>query len=124
MESPYMLAGPDTVEAASHYKADKCFFSTAFATHDGEMAYTGDIFFNLHRTMLRNSKKSFYLVDRKKVERAGAKVVLGDFSLVDHVISDYRFPPETEARFPKTEFIWVPHDSSCKIKGPEKNEKY
>ena len=116
MEPPYMLAGPDTVEAASHYKADKCFFSTAFATHDGEMAYTGDIFFNLHKTMLRDSKKSFYLVDQKKVDRAGAKVVLGDLSLVDCVISDYHFPTETTTRFPKTEFIRIPHSSPCKAK--------
>ena len=116
MEPPYMLAGADTVEVASHYKADKCFFSTAFATKDGEMAYTGDIFFNLHKTMLRNSQKSFYLVDRKKVDRAGAKVVLGDFSLVDCVISDYRFPTETTARFPKTEFVWISHGTSSKEK--------
>ncbi len=107
MEPPYMLAGPITAETAAHYKADKCFFSTASVSRDGEMAYTGDIFFAMHQTMLRNSAKTFYLVDRKKIDHPYAKVILGDFSLVDCVISDFCFPEETRARFPNTEFIDV-----------------
>ena len=107
MEPPYMLAGHDTVETASHYKADKCFFSTAFVTHDGEMAYTGDIFFTLHKTMMHNAAKTFYLVDRDKVDRLGAKVILGNFSMVDYVISDYSFAPDVRTAFPHTNFINV-----------------
>lgn len=105
MESPYMLSGMDTVETASHYKADKCFFSTAFASGDGEMSYTGDIFFNLHKTMMKNSEQIFYLVDHRKIDRSGAKVVLGDFSLVDYVISDHKFDKAVQTRFPNTSFI-------------------
>ena len=111
MEPPYMLAGPDTVETASRYKADKCFFATASVSSEGEMAYTGDIFFTMHKTMIRNSKKTFYLVDRKKIDRPCAKVVLGDFSGVSCVISDYRFQDETRAKFPRTEFICLSADS-------------
>ena len=111
MEPPYMLAGHDTVETASRYKADKCFFSTAAVSSNGEMAYTGDIFFTLHKTMLRNSEKTFYLVDRKKVNHPCAKVILGDLSLVDCVISDYRFKEQTLSLFPTTEFIHVKADS-------------
>ena len=107
MEPPYMLAGMDTVETVLRYKTDKCFFSTAFVTHEGEMAYTGDIFFNMHKAMMRNAKKTFYLVDHEKIDRKGAKVVLGDFSLVDCVISDHLFSAETHARYPNTEFICV-----------------
>ena len=107
MEPPYMLAGMDTVETTLRYKADKCFFSTAFVTQEGEMAYTGDIFFNMHKAMMQNAQKSFYLVDHEKIDRKGAKVVLGDFSLVDCVISDYQFTAETRSRFPNTDFIYV-----------------
>lgn len=107
MEPPYMLAGHDTVETASHYKADKCFFSTAFVSKKGEMAYTGDIFFTLHKTMIRNSKETFYLVDSTKVNRVGAKVVLGDFSLINCVISDYQFDEDTHNIYPNVNFIHV-----------------
>lgn len=107
MEPPYMLSGIDTVETASRYKADKCFFSTAFVSGDGEMSYTGDIFFNVHMTMLRNSRESFYLVDREKVDRQGGRVVLGDLSLASYVISDHDFGEKTKLAFPKVEFIRV-----------------
>ncbi len=107
MEAPYMLAGTDTVETAARYKADKCFFSTAFVTEGGEMAYTGDIYFSMHRTMMRNSSRVYYLVDREKVDRAGARMVLGDLSPVDVVISDHVFSEETRRRYPSTEFVEV-----------------
>ncbi|MBQ8357712.1 MAG: DeoR/GlpR transcriptional regulator [Clostridia bacterium] len=111
MEPPYMLAGNETVEAASHYKADKCFFSTAFVSRGGEMAYTGDIYFSMHRTMMRNSKKVFYLADAGKLDRSGGKMVLGDFSLVDCVISDHRFEDDAGKQFPAVEYICVGEDS-------------
>ena len=122
MEPPYMLAGHDTVETASRYKADKCFFSTASVSRGGEMAYTGDIFFTMHKTMLRNSEKSFYLVDRKKIDHPCGRVVLGDFSLVDCVISDYRFGEDTREKFPDTEFIYVNSDSA-RTTNPRESEK-
>jgi len=104
MEPPYMLAGSDTVETAARYKADKCFFSTAFVSAGGEMTYTGDIYFSLHRTMMRNSREVYYLADSEKVDKPGGRVVLGDFSLVDGVISNYRFSDETKSRFPDVRF--------------------
>ncbi|MBQ8849778.1 MAG: DeoR/GlpR transcriptional regulator [Clostridia bacterium] len=107
MEAPYMLAGTDTVETAARYKADKCFFSTAFVSSDGEMSYTGDIFFNMHMTMLRNSEKSYYLVDKEKVDKKGSKVVLGRLSLADTVISDHTFPERTRQEYKNTEFVLV-----------------
>ena len=107
MEPPYMLAGTDTVETAARYKADKCFFSTAFVTEGGEMAYTGDIYFGMHRTMMRNSARTYYLVDREKVDRAGARVVLGNLDPVVVVISDHHFSEETQSRYPETEFVVV-----------------
>ena len=106
-EAPYMLAGIDTVEAALRYKADKCFISTAFVSSDGQMSYTGDIFYNVHKAMLRNSAERFYLVDSEKVDRAGGKVVLGDLSLVDFVISDHVFKTETVSRYKDVEFVNV-----------------
>ena len=103
-ESPYMLAGNDTVETALHYRADKCFFSTAYVSPEGEMAYTGDIYSGMHKTMIRNSKRTFYLVDGEKLSQNG-RVILGDLSLVDCVISDFHFDESLRTRYPKTEFV-------------------
>ena len=107
VEAPYMLGGAEAVEAASHYRADKCFFSTAFVSPMGEMSYTGDVFFSLHRTMLRNSKESVYLVDGDKVDPSGGKVILGDLSLASTVISDHDFGKVLKENFPHTRQILV-----------------
>ncbi len=104
-EPPYMLAGPETVEIAAQYRADKCFFSTSDVSSSGEMFYEGDIYFAMHRTMLKNSDHQYYLVSSEKVDRGGGRRILGDFSLVDHVITDYEFSEELKSRFPKVEFI-------------------
>lgn len=105
LEAPYMLAGADTVEAAAKYRADKCFFSTRDVTEGGEMSYADDIYYSMHRTMMRNSEHVVYLVDSEKVGRRGGRVVLGDFSLVDTVISDHDFTKETKDSFPDVEFL-------------------
>ena len=107
VETPYMLSGADSIETASRYKADKFFFSTAGVSSDGEMSYTGDEFFTLHRTMLRNSKKSCFLTDKEKIDNPRAKIILGDFSLVSYVISDHLFDENVHLRFPDTEFIYL-----------------
>lgn len=106
-EAPYMLAGTDTVESAARYRADQCFFATREVSADGEMAYTDDIYFSMHRTMMRNSDKVVYLVDGEKIDRRGGRVVLGDFSLVDTVVSDYCFSTETREKYSDVEFILV-----------------
>ena len=105
MEEPYMLAGNDAVSTASRYLADKCFFSTSDVSRDGEMSYEGDIYPMLHKVMIRNSKKSFYLMNKEKVDRGGGRVKLGDFSLVDHVISDYEFDTDIRQKYPNVDFI-------------------
>ena len=105
LESPYMLAGTDAVETASRYRADRCFFSTHDVTDKGQMSYTDDIYFSLHRTMMRNSDSVVYLVDSDKINRRGGKVILGDFSLVDMVISDYDFSDRVKETYPNVKFI-------------------
>lgn len=107
LEPPYMLGGTDTVEAAARYRADKCFFSTREVSRGGEMAYTDDIYLLMHKTMMRNARQVFYLVDSDKVDRREGRVVLGDFSLVDCVISDYDFEEATKKAFPHVDFVWV-----------------
>ena len=107
LEAPYMLAGNDTAEAAARYRADKCFFSTRDVSGEGEMAYADDIYYAMHRTMIRNSERVFYLVDSDKVDKKGGRVVLGDLSLVDCVISDYEFGSRTVERYPDVEFVRV-----------------
>lgn len=105
MESPYMLAGTDTVEAVHHYRADKCFFSTSNASSDGEMAYESDIYFSMHKAMMRNSDMVIYLVDNDKIDRPGGRVILGDLSLVDTIITNHTFSNTTKERYPNTDFI-------------------
>jgi DeoR/GlpR family transcriptional regulator of sugar metabolism len=107
VEPPYMLGGNDTVETVRRYRADKCFFSTRAITSDGEMSYTDDIYFSMHREMMRNSERVIYLVDADKIDKKGGRVVLGDLSLVDTVISDYDFSYETKKKFGSVEFITI-----------------
>ena len=105
LEAPYMLAGTDSVETAARYRADRCFFSTHGVTETGEMSYTDDIYFSLHRTMMKNSRSVIYLVDRDKINRRGGKVILGDFSLVDTVISDHSFSDTVQQTYTHVHFI-------------------
>ena len=105
LEPPYMLAGTDTVEATRRYKADKCFFSTSDISSEGELAYEGDIYFSMHKEMIRNSRRVFYLADRDKVDKGGGRVVLGDLGLVDYVISDYEFSDTVKNRYPEVTFV-------------------
>lgn len=102
MEPPYMLGGPDTAFMASKYLADKMFFSTGGVFDDGRIAGN-----NLtHLAMIKNSKKSYYLVDSGKLNRE-VKTILCDFSSVSCVISDFPFPEETKKKYQDTEFIYV-----------------
>ena len=107
MEEPYMLAGTDTVETASRYRADKCFFSTSHVTSEGELFYEGDIYFSMHKTMMKNSEAVFYLVDTDKVDKKGGRVLLGDLSPVHYVITNHKFPEDTKKQFCNTTFVEV-----------------
>ena len=106
-EAPYMLAGNDTVEMAARYKADKCFFATRDVTEEGEMSYTDDTYALMHKTMIRNSAQAVYLVDSDKVDRQGGRVLLGDLSLVDTVISNHKFSNDTKRKFSGVEFVEI-----------------
>ena len=104
VEIPNMLNGTETVENAEKYRADKLFLSSGAISPDGVIG--SGIYYLLHRVMLRNSKKIFYLADHDKV-RHEYKTILCDLSRVDYIISDYSFSPETKALDPDTGFIVV-----------------
>ena len=106
-EPPYMLSGVETVETALRYRANKCFFSTSDVSDDGQMSYEGDIYYTMHKVMMLNSEKIFYLVDRDKVNRGGGRIILGDISLADYVITDYYFSDETKEKYPQVNFISI-----------------
>lgn len=105
VEIPYMLGGPDTVEQARKYHADKVFFATGGITEKG-LITDGEIHHYLRYTMLKNSDKVFYLADHNKVNKKWNRVVC-DFSSIDCVISDYAFSDEIKNKFENTEFIEV-----------------
>ncbi len=104
LESPSMTGSVDTLDMARAYRADKAFFSTGSVTDDGVVG-SGGIYHELHRIMLSNSGKSYFLVDNEKRNHNGLKK-LCDFSEVDCVISDYDFSPLQE-RYPDTVFVRV-----------------
>ncbi len=103
VEPPYVVGGDDAVMMASRYRVDKMFFATASVFEDGRI---GSGRYLVHSTMLKNSKKSYYLVDSGKLNRE-VKTILCDFSSVSCVISDSPFPEETKKKYQDTEFIYV-----------------
>lgn len=103
VEPPYMTGGADAALLAESYRADMAFFSTGGVTAEGEIA-DSDGYYPLHKAMLKNAKERVFLVDSQKVDIPG-KRVLGDFSQVDTVISDFAFSEDVKNRFPQTEFI-------------------
>ena len=105
VERPHMLAGDETVENALRYHADKAFFPTGAFSIDGRIA-TGAIYHLIHKIMMRNSKKTYFLADRSKV-RDSFSQELCDFAALNGVVSDFEFPQETQRKFPNTEFICV-----------------
>ena len=107
VEAPYILSGSDTCDTISKYRADKCFFSTRDLTHDGEIEYDDEAYFTMHRAMIKNSVQTIYLVNSEKIDRSGGRVILGDLSLTDTVISDYDFSDELKNKFPSVSFIKV-----------------
>ena len=88
------------------YKADKCFFSTGGAASDGEINIGGGYFGLLVRIMIQNSKESFYLVDREKID-IDSKADIMEFDSVNYIISDYEFSDEIKGKYTSTEFVDV-----------------
>lgn len=101
MEIPSVLGGEITVENASKYMADKAFLSVGALTEEGVVARG---YYLLHKVMLKNSKRSFLLIDHEKInqEYTFATCTLED---IDTVISDYDFTEHTRSLFPKTKFV-------------------
>lgn len=105
-EAPYMLDGPDTVEAAMRYHADKCFFSSGGVSEDGEIGI-GVRFQTFTRTVIARSDQAFLLVDAEKISRQCPSRTLCDFSRIHGVISDFSFDLRIRERFPDTAFFTV-----------------
>ena len=102
-EVPSMLDGDETVENASKYLADKCFFAAAGISDEGEI-YTGNMYYLLHRIMAKNSKQVFYLIDSGKINRKSTRILF-DLNSVTHVISDYEFKAELKEKYTEVKFI-------------------
>ncbi len=105
IEAPSMLGGSETVENALKYHADKTFLSVGAITEDGKIGVSESQYL-IFKTMMRNSKEVYLLVDRKKIS-SNINIELCDFSKITGVISDYDFPPETKQKYPNTKFICV-----------------
>ncbi|MBQ8683772.1 MAG: DeoR/GlpR transcriptional regulator [Clostridia bacterium] len=106
-EPPSMVCDAETVRQASGYRADKLFFSTGGFTADGVIGCgIRSPYRLLHKAMAAGATQRFFLADHDKLD-AATEVRLFDFGQVEGIISDYRFPEETVARFPQTQFICV-----------------
>lgn len=100
-ERPYVLDSDDTVENAMKYRVDKMFFSLGAVTLKGRV---GASHYLLYKTMLKNSKEKYLLTDHAKIVEETQKA-LCDFSALTGVISDFKFPAETQALYPDTLFL-------------------
>ena len=106
VESPSMLGGDTAVEQAMRLSVDKAFYSTAGFAEDGRIA-DGGTYRLLHRVMMKNAKRVYYLADEgKRCEDIKGRF-LDSFAEVSCVISDFPFSEKTRAAFPETEFICV-----------------
>lgn len=111
VEPPCMLCGSETVENAQKYKVDKMFFATKAMTSEGLIA-SGEVYDLMLKTVAKNAKEVFYLVDHKKIDQPFDKIY-GDLSCADHVISDHRFPQKTVSSFTSTDFLVVDSSSTA-----------
>ena len=105
-ERPYVLDSDDTVEIAMKYRVDKMFFSLGAVTLRGEVGHSHYL---LYKTMLKNSKERYFLTDQAKIVENTPKI-LCDFSALTGVISSFEFPPETQALYASTRFIYTGED--------------
>ena len=104
LEAPSMVGSMDTVGMARVYRADKVFFSTGAVDADGTI-FCGGIYNELHRVMIANATKAFYLIDKEKLIHRPQKEQC-TFADVDYVISDHDFSALAD-QFPQTELITV-----------------
>ncbi len=106
VESPYMLDGIDTIRTILAYNMDKMFFSTGGVSDDGIIKTGSDTYSFLCSCAMKNSKKKYFLIDHTKINVEPAYNI-ADFSQIDAVISDYRFPDDTKKKYADTEFYEV-----------------
>jgi len=105
IEPPYMIGGIDASTQARTYIADLAFFSTLGMSSKGEI-YDSDAYLDLRKTMIENSKKSVFLIDHKKLDIPGTRI-MGDLSYINIIITDLSFSDEIKAKFHETIFIEV-----------------
>ena len=105
LEMPCMLGGDQTVEDVERYRADKMFFSTRGITCRDEIG--GSIYYLVHKAMMRQAGKRYYLADHEKVH-IECNAILCSFDQVDGIVSDYDFPGEVKQAHPGVRFIHVP----------------
>ena len=104
-ESPYIIGGIEAVKQAETYNASITFLSTSSFTPNGTIN-VGNNNYDIHKAMIKNSKKAVFLVDSSKTEFNAARK-LCDFSEISTVISDFHFSDEVKNTFPNPEFIEV-----------------
>lgn len=103
IELPYILGGDLTAENVLRYNADKMFFSTAAVSKQGVIARS--MYYSpIHRNMIKNSKKSYYVADYDKV-RDDFKENFCNLNSVSGIVTDYKFENTIKKKYKNTEFI-------------------
>ncbi len=105
IEAPSMLGGNLTAENAMKYNADVCFFSTGGMSEDG-IIFGWPSYDLIHTVMIKNSKKSYYLVDHEKIGNTMPNNLVS-LDGIDGIITDYIFSDDIKKEFSKTKFIEV-----------------
>ncbi len=105
-DPPYILDGPDAVRTALRYNTDKLFFSAYGVSNSGRIFAATQTHSTLDDAARKNAKKVYFLIDRSKINME-TKYITADFSEVDTVISNYKFPDATKAVYKNTGFIEV-----------------
>ncbi len=104
IEAPYITGGIDAAFQAKSYHADLAFFSTGGISEDGKI-YDG-VYLDLHRAMIDSSEKSIFLIDHKKLDVTGSRI-LSDLSEIDALVTDLKFSDEVKEKYKDTLFIEI-----------------
>lgn len=102
VETPSMLMGAETIENAGRHHVDKMFFSTGAVTSDGKIG-ENDLYYPLHRIMMENADRCFYLVDHDKVDKPYKWVHY--LKEGDYIITDYRFDEVVKEKYKHVTFV-------------------
>lgn len=99
-EEPCITGGELCCQNAAAFRVDKMFFSTGAVSDTGEIGGASLLF----SIVMQRAREVYLLIDKEKINKP-TKRLLGDFSTVTGVISDYEFPERTRCLFPHTQFI-------------------